>query len=118
MIVYADDMAIHGGPIGEDILYEQMTTALKKIETKAMQLGLKFGRQRKYFEEYLHSNYTINTGVRSSYILNGGPYRYRQVTSLPESRDASYSGGTTRHKCQSDETRTSDGTSGTQSKAK
>ena len=35
-------MAIHGGPIGEDILYKQMTTALNNIETKAMQLGLKF----------------------------------------------------------------------------
>ena len=42
MIAYADDLAIHGGPIGHDILYKQMTTALNKIETKAMQLGLKF----------------------------------------------------------------------------
>ena len=42
MIAYADDLAINGGPIGGDILYKQMTTALKKIETKAMQLGLKF----------------------------------------------------------------------------
>ena len=42
MIAYADDLAIHGGPIEGDILYKQMTTALKKIETKAMQLGLKF----------------------------------------------------------------------------
>ena len=42
MIVYADDLAIHGGSIGEDIFYKQMTTALKKIETKIMQLGLKF----------------------------------------------------------------------------
>ena len=41
-IAYADDLAIHGGPIGEDILNKQMTTALKKIETKAMQLGLNF----------------------------------------------------------------------------
>ena len=31
-----------GGPIGDDILYKQMTIALKKIETKAIQLGLKF----------------------------------------------------------------------------
>ena len=44
LIAYADDLAIHGGPIGGDILYKQMTTALKKIETKAMQLGLKFPR--------------------------------------------------------------------------
>ena len=42
MIAYADDLAIHGCSIGEDILYKQMTTALKKIETKAMQLGLNF----------------------------------------------------------------------------
>ena len=42
MVAYADDLAIHGGPIGHDILYKQMTTALKKIETKAIQLGLKF----------------------------------------------------------------------------
>ena len=42
MIVYADDLDIHGGPIGEDILYKQLTTAVKKIETKAVQLGLKF----------------------------------------------------------------------------
>ena len=42
MNAYADDLAIHGGPIGGDILYKQMTTALNKIETKAMQLGLKF----------------------------------------------------------------------------
>ena len=42
MIAYTDNLAIHGGPIGGDILYKQMTTALKKIETKAIQLGLKF----------------------------------------------------------------------------
>ena len=42
MITYADDLAIHGGPIGGNILYKQMSTALKKIETKAMQLGLTF----------------------------------------------------------------------------
>ena len=42
MIAYADDLAIHGGSIGEDNIYEQMTTALKKIESKAIQLGLKF----------------------------------------------------------------------------
>ena len=142
MIAYADDLAIHGGPIGEDILHKQIATALKKIETKSMQLNLKFspdkcealwyrsndpdwnfkiageeipwrasvkyigvnidkkicyrkqidyirqktdrkmnllsteltiGRQRKYFEENLYSNYTINTGVRSSYLRNDGP---------------------------------------------
>ena len=42
MIAYADDLAIHGGSTGEDNIYEQMTTALKKIESKAIQLGLKF----------------------------------------------------------------------------
>ena len=36
MTAYADDLAIHGGPIGEDTVYEQMTTAPKKIETKAL----------------------------------------------------------------------------------
>ena len=46
MTAYADDLAIHGGPIGEDIVYEQMTTALKKIETEAMQLGLKFSPEK------------------------------------------------------------------------
>ena len=131
LIAYADDLAIHGGPIRHDILYKQMTTALKKIETKVMQLGLKIspdkfeallyrsndldwnfkiagekipwrasvkylgiiidkrlnvrkqfdyirqktdiGRQRKYFEEYLRRNYTINTEVRSSYLRNNVP---------------------------------------------
>ena len=43
MITYANDLAIHWGPIGDGILYKQMTTALKKIETNAMHLGLKFG---------------------------------------------------------------------------
>ena len=42
MMAYADDLAIYGVPIGHDILYKQMTTALNKIETKAMQLDLKF----------------------------------------------------------------------------
>ena len=42
MIAYTDDLAIHGDPIGEATLYKQMTTALKKIETKSMQLGPKF----------------------------------------------------------------------------
>ena len=41
MIVYADDLAIHEGSIGEDKVYKQMSTAQKKIEIKAMQLGLK-----------------------------------------------------------------------------
>ena len=41
IIAYANDLAIHGGPIVDGILYKEMTTALK-IETKAMQLGLKF----------------------------------------------------------------------------
>ena len=43
MIAYADDLAIHGGG---DILYKQMATVLKKIETKAMQLGLKFSPEK------------------------------------------------------------------------
>ena len=46
MTAYADDLAIHGGPIGEDTVYEQMTTALKKIEAIAMQLGLKFSPEK------------------------------------------------------------------------
>ena len=46
MIAYTDDLAFHGWSIGEDILYEQMTTALKKIETKAMQLGLKLSPEK------------------------------------------------------------------------
>ena len=46
IIAHTDDMAIHGGPIGNNILYKQMTTALKKIKTKAMQLGLKFSRAK------------------------------------------------------------------------
>ena len=46
MTAYADDLAIHGSSIGEDTVYEQMTTALKKIETKAMQLGLKFSPEK------------------------------------------------------------------------
>ena len=37
MIAYADELAIHGGSIGEDKINEPMTTALKKIETKAIQ---------------------------------------------------------------------------------
>ena len=141
MIAYAHDLAIHGGPIADDILYKQMTTALKKIVIKAMQLGLMFSpakceviwyrrndpdwnfkidreeipwrasvkyigviidkrlnfrthvdyvRQRtdrkinllkvlnllsdvNNYEEYLHNNYIINTGVRSSYVRNDGP---------------------------------------------
>ena len=31
------------------------------------------GRKRKNYKEYLHSNYTINIGVRSSYLRNDGP---------------------------------------------
>ena len=46
MTAYADDLAIHGGPIGEDIVYKQITTALKKIEAEAMQLGLKFSPEK------------------------------------------------------------------------
>ena len=42
IIAYAEELAIHGGSIGHDILYKQMTTALKKIDTKSMQIGLKF----------------------------------------------------------------------------
>ena len=36
MTAYADDLAIHGGPIGEDTVYEQMTNAL----------GLKFSPEK------------------------------------------------------------------------
>ena len=36
MITCADDLTIHGGPIRGDTLNKQMTTALKKIETKAI----------------------------------------------------------------------------------
>ena len=54
LIAYADDLGIHGGPIGEDI-YKQMTTALIKIETKAMQLGLKFSPD-KYEALWYRSN--------------------------------------------------------------
>ena len=46
MTAYADDLAIHGGPIAEDTVYEQMTNALKKIGTKAMQLCLKFSPEK------------------------------------------------------------------------
>ena len=33
---------------------------------------LTIGRQHKYFEEFIHINYTINTGVRSSYFRHDG----------------------------------------------
>ena len=46
MIAYPDDLAIHGSPIGHDILNKQMTTALKNMETKAMQLSIKFSPDR------------------------------------------------------------------------
>ena len=46
MTAYADDLAVHGRSIGEDFVYTQMTTALKKIETKAVQLGLKFSPEK------------------------------------------------------------------------
>ena len=46
MIAYTDDLVIHGGPIGENILYKQMPTALKKIGTKTMRLGLKFSPKK------------------------------------------------------------------------
>ena len=55
MIAYADDLEIHGGLVGDDILYTQMTTALKKIETKAMQLCLKFSLD-KYVAIWYRSN--------------------------------------------------------------
>ena len=174
MTAYADDLAIYGGAIGEDTVYEQMTTVLKKIENKAMQLGLKFSpekcealwyrsvdpdinfkiagvripwrasvkylwvildkrlnfkKQVDYVRQKTDSNmhlltvlnslsdakyflniynYTINIGVRSSYLRNDGCEKHRQVTGRSESRNASYSLSTTRHKCQDDDTRTSD----------
>ena len=46
MTAYADDLAVHGRSIGEDIVYKQMTTALKKIEARAMYLGLKFSPEK------------------------------------------------------------------------
>ena len=64
----------------------------------------------------------VNAGIYTesleySSLRNYGPSQHRHVTRLPKSRDASYSGGTTGHRCQG-ETRTSDVTSGTQSKAR
>ena len=46
MTAYADDLAVHGGSIGEDFVYKQMTTALKKIEARAVYLGLKFSPEK------------------------------------------------------------------------
>ena len=43
-------------------------TKLKDEFTQSTELTI--GRQRKYFKEYRHSNYTINIGVRSSYLRN------------------------------------------------
>ena len=67
-------------------------------------------RPGEYFEEHLHSSYTINIGVRCSYLRNDGCKQHSQVTDYPESRNAAYSGSTTRYKCEDDETRTSDAT--------
>ena len=46
MTAYADDLAVHGGSIGDDFVYKQMTTALKKIEARAVYLGLKFSPEK------------------------------------------------------------------------
>ena len=34
IVYYVDELVIHGDPIGGAILYKQMTTSLKKIETR------------------------------------------------------------------------------------
>ena len=122
-VCYADDL-ISQKPRGHHRQKTKLqeTNLLHKAKKTDMKMNLSteltIGRQRKYFEECLHINYTINTGVRSSYLRNDGPYQHRQVTGIPESRDTSYSVSTTSHKCQDDETRTSDVTRGTQSNTK
>ena len=54
---------------------KQVDYVRKKTDRKMNLLKsteLTIGRQRKYSKEYLHSDYTINTGVRSSYLRNDG----------------------------------------------
>ena len=160
-----------------------MTTALKKIETKALQLGLKFSSEKcealwyrsvdpdwnfkiagvripwrvsvKYLgviidkrlnfskqvdyvrqqtDSKMHLlkvlnslsdvNASILKNIYTAIIQSTLEYgavtfgmmalsKLKQVTGRPESRNASYSGSSTRHKCQDDETRTSDVTRST-----
>ena len=188
LIAYADDLAIHRGLIGDDILYKQITTALKKIETKAMQIGLKFSpgkceamwywsndpdwnfkiagekipwrasvkylgviidkrlnfrkqvdyiRQKtdrktnllKVLNSLSDDNARIMKNIYTATIqstLEYGAVIFGMMTPSNIDRlqvsqnqgDAYNSWSTTRHKCQDDETRTSDVTRGAQSKAK
>ena len=137
MITYADDLAIHGVAIGDNILYKQITTVQKKIETKAMQLGLKLSQTsvRPYgieattqtgisrsLEKRSHGEHQSNTSWvimdKRLNLRNDGPYQHRHVTGLPESMETYYSGSTMRHKCQNDETQTSAFTRGTLCNAK
>ena len=86
MIAYADDLAIHGGSIGEDKIYEQMTTALKKIETKAIQLGLKFSNVRHYGIE-VSTRTGISRSLEKEYhgsISQIPRGHHRQTTKLQE----------------------------------
>ena len=59
MICYADDLAVHGAPIGHDILYKQMTTALKKIETKAMHSCEALWYRSNNIYIYIYMNFNI-----------------------------------------------------------
>ena len=76
MIAYADDLAIHGGPIGCDILYKQMTMALNKIETKAMQLGLKFSPDKCEAIWYRSNNPDWNFKIAGEEIPWGASVKY------------------------------------------
>ena len=60
---------------------------LKNIYTATIQSTLEYG--------------AVTFGIMAASTIG-------QVTGRPESRNASYSGSTTRHKCQDDETQTSD----------
>ena len=88
MIAYADDLAIHGGSIGEDILYQQVTTALKKIETKAMQLGLKFSPEKCEALWFISNDPDWNFKIAGERIPWRGSVKYlghhRQKTKLQE----------------------------------
>ena len=99
MIAYADDLTIHGGPRLE-FQYRwrresmastsQIPRGHRRQNTKLQETSrlhktnnwekdeftqsteLTIGRQRKYFEDYLHINYSINIGVRNIYLWNYG----------------------------------------------
>ena len=79
MIAYADDLAIHGSPIGEDILYKQMTTALKMIDTKAMQLGLKFSPDKCEALWYINNNTDWNFTIAGEDIPWRASVKYLTV---------------------------------------